>query len=176
MRSSVATTRPYSTTSSPPPVGHAPSHVGWPPQGASDAYPFTRRCGSPTARILLVTVVPLLLLLAGVAVALAVQPSNETDDWPVFLGDYDRTGVADQGPIGRPVVRWQFQAAGSMIRNVAIVGDLVYALSDDGLLHALSRQDGTERWTYPAAGSDVSVAEGTLLIADDSGAITGWMQ
>ena len=49
----------------------------------------------------------------------------------------------------------------------------MYASSDDGLLHALSRADGTERWTYPAAGSDVSVAEGTLLIADDSGAIHG---
>ena len=48
------------------------------------------------------------------------------------------------------------------IQNVAIVGDLVYAPSDDGVLHAVSRPDGIERWTYPAAGSDVSVAEGSL--------------
>jgi outer membrane protein assembly factor BamB len=125
--------------------------------------------GSPTARVLLVTVIPLLLVLASVAVVLAVQPAGETDDWPIFLGDYDRTGVAEQGPVGLPVVKWQFHAGGSTTRNVAIVGELVYASSDDGLLHALSRADGTERWTYPAAGSDVSVAEGTVLIADATG-------
>src|SRR5262245_58385822 len=43
--------------------------------------------GSPTARILVVTLVPLLLLLAGVAAALAVQPAGQTDDWPITLGD-----------------------------------------------------------------------------------------
>jgi outer membrane protein assembly factor BamB len=129
--------------------------------------------GSPTARILLVALVPLLLLLVSFAVVLATQPSDATDDWPIYLGDYDRSGVAEQGPVGRPVVRWQFQAGGSMTHNIAIVGDLVYALSDDGLLHSLSRQDGTERWTYPATGSDVSVAVGLLTVADDDGAIHG---
>jgi outer membrane protein assembly factor BamB len=127
--------------------------------------------GSPTARILLVTLVPLLLLLAGVAATLAVQPGPKTDDWPITLGDYDRTGVADQGPVGRPVVRWQFQAGGSMIHNIAIVGDLVYASSDDGLLHALSRADGSEIWTDPNTGSDVSVTDGLVTVADDTGAI-----
>ena len=67
------------------------------PQGAPDALQSRVAVGSPTARILLVTLVPLLLLLAGVAAALAVQPSGQTDDWPIFLGDYDRTGVADKG-------------------------------------------------------------------------------
>ena len=68
--------------------------------------------GSPTARILVFTMIPLLLLLlAGVAVTVAVQPTGDTDDWPIFLGDYDRTGVADRRyRVGHPVVRWQFQA------------------------------------------------------------------
>ncbi|MET0773286.1 MAG: PQQ-binding-like beta-propeller repeat protein, partial [Candidatus Limnocylindrales bacterium] len=130
--------------------------------------------GSPTARILVFTMIPLLLLLlAGVAVTVAVQPNGDTDDWPIYLGDYDRTGVADEGPVGRPVVRWQFQAGGSMIHNIAIVGDLVYASSDDGLLHALSRADGSEAWSYPATGSDVSVTDGLLTVADDTGAVHG---
>lgn len=130
--------------------------------------------GSPTARILIFTMIPLLLLLlAGVAVTVAVQPTGDTDDWPIYLGDYDRSGVADEGPVGRPVVRWRFQADGSIIHNIAIVGDLVYASSDDGLLHALSRADGSEVWTYPATGSDVSVTDGLLTVADGTGAVHG---
>ena len=52
--------------------------------------------GSPTARLALLTLVPLLLLLAGAAVALAVQPSAKTDDWPIYLGDYDRSGIPNR--------------------------------------------------------------------------------
>ena len=127
--------------------------------------------GSPTARVLLLTLVPLLLLLASVAVALAVPPSGETDDWPTSLGDFARTGAADQGPVGLPVIRWQSQAAGPVDHGIAIVEDLVLVPSEDGLLHALSRSAGAERWTYPASNSDVTVVGDTAFIADVPGAI-----
>jgi outer membrane protein assembly factor BamB len=127
--------------------------------------------GSPTARVLLVTLVPLLLVLATFAVALAVRPSDDTADWPTLLGDFERTGVADQGPVGRPVIRWQSQAGGAINHSVAVVGDLALVPSDDDLLHALSRSDGAERWTYPAGSSDISVVDDTAFVSDIAGSI-----
>ena len=60
----------------------------------------------------------LLLLAAAVAIgaaaALLLRPQPVADAWPGFRGDAARDGLAVNGPIGNPIVRWQFQAgAGS---------------------------------------------------------------
>ena len=69
-------------------------------------------------------------------------------DWPMFKGDAARRGEGVDGPIGDPVLRWRFQADGAVPGNVSVGADLVYASSDDGVLHALDLATGTERWRW----------------------------
>ena len=133
--------------------------------------------GIPTRRLLLVmTIILLAIALAAVVVgaSLLLKPPETTSaDWPMFRGDAARTGVAVQGPGGRPVLRWRYQAPGAVSGNISIVGDLVFAPSDDGTLHALGLADGTERWAFHPGGGSVSgpaAAEGRIYVSDGAGA------
>jgi eukaryotic-like serine/threonine-protein kinase len=132
--------------------------------------------GTPTRRpILAVALLALAaLVVAGVAGAyLLLQPKPAADNWPGFRGDAARNGLAVRGPIGNPVVDWQFHADGSIRHAIAISGDVALAPSDDGVLHALGVEDGAERWSFTAtapmrapftAGDKVYVADGAGVI------------
>ena len=127
--------------------------------------------GIPTRRLILAAIVAALVL-GGIAAALIganllkppLQPAV-TDDWPGFRGDATHVGVADTGPVGRPVVNWEFHAQGAIAGHISIVGDSVYVASDDGLLHALSRTSGNELWTYAGDGVANPLVDGTSLFA-----------
>lgn len=132
--------------------------------------------GSPTRRLTLA--VALLALAAVVAAGLAgaylmLQPKPAADNWPGFRGDAARNGLAVRGPIGNPVVDWQFHADGSIRYAIAIAGDVVLAPSDDGILHALGVEDGTERWSFTAtAPMHAPFATGDkAFVADGAGVI-----
>jgi outer membrane protein assembly factor BamB len=134
--------------------------------------------GLPTRGLILAAIVAALVL-GGIAAALIganllkppLQPAV-TDDWPGFRGDATHLGVAQTGPIGRPVVNWELHAQGAIATHLAIVGDIVYAASDDGALHALSRATGSELWTFAADGvSSPLVDGGSLFLKLGSGVI-----
>ncbi|HEY8636414.1 MAG TPA: PQQ-binding-like beta-propeller repeat protein, partial [Candidatus Limnocylindrales bacterium] len=134
--------------------------------------------GSPRRRLALTAVLILLALAAAVGVGAAVllrpQPAT-VDDWPAFRGDATRAGTSARGPIGRPVVAWQYHAGGAVSNDLAIVGDLVLAPSDDGVLHALAIEDGHERWAFRSSGGPMggpTVADGTVFVADATGVLT----
>ncbi len=133
--------------------------------------------GIPARRLVLVlTTVVLAIALAAVVAgaSLLIRPPTTTSaDWPMFRGDAARTGAAIQGPVGRPVLRWRYQAAGAVSGNISIVGDLVFAPSDDGTLHALGLADGAERWAFTPGDGSVSgpaAAEGRVYVSDGDGA------
>ena len=134
--------------------------------------------GSPTSRLVL-TVALIVLAFAvavgvGAAVLLRSQPAP-ADDWPAFRGDASRVGSSAHGPIGRPVLAWQYHADGAVTNDLAIVGDLVLAPSDDGVLHALAIDDGHERWAYRTGSGPMggpTVADGTLFVADGTGVLS----
>jgi outer membrane protein assembly factor BamB len=131
--------------------------------------------GMPARRsIILLTTLLITVALVGVVVGASLllrQPATDSDAWPMFRGDASRAGVALEGPTGNPVLHWRFQAGGAINSNVSIVGDLVYAASDDGILHALGVDDGLERWTFDAGSpsSGPSVANGLVYTTDPSG-------
>ena len=133
--------------------------------------------GSPTSRLVL-TVGLIVLAFAvavgvGAAVLLRPQPAP-ADDWPGFRGDASRAGTSARGPIGRPVLAWQYHAGGAVSNDLGIVGDLVLAPSDDGVLHALAIDDGHERWAYRSGSGPMggpTVADGTLFVADGTGVL-----
>ena len=82
-------------------------------------------------------------------------------------------GLAGHGPIGNPIVRWQFEAGGGVRSNIAVGDDLVLAPSDDGTLHALSIDDGVERWMFTGARPMLGpfVTDGRVYVADGDGII-----
>ncbi len=105
-------------------------------------------------------------------VAVAVLPS--TADWPMLRGNAARTGDGSQGPVGGPVLRWRFQAKGSVNTLPVVVGGVVFAISDEGTLHALDAGSGKELWTFAGALSpDVgpTVWNGAVYVADKPGTI-----
>jgi len=84
----------------------------------------------------------------------------------MFKRDAARAGVGVDGPDDGPGIRWRYDAGAPITDNVAIVGDLVLAASNDGVLHALDITSGGERWRY-APGSLVSgptVYDGSVYV------------
>jgi outer membrane protein assembly factor BamB len=132
--------------------------------------------GMPARQLALIGALILLAAVAilGVGAALLLRPPQPTtDDWPGFRGDATRAGLAANGPVGNPVVRWQFHANGA-IGDIAVAGDLALTPSDDGVLHALELAGGHERWTFtskaPMHGPFVS--NGLVFVADGDGVIS----
>ena len=122
-----------------------------------------------------------LLLVSPVAAAAQDAPDTTPaatpaagDDWPMFKGDAARSGEGADGPVGQPVLRWRYQADGPVNDNVSVVGDLAYASSDDGVLHALDVATGSEKWRFVATRSPVSgpaVVDGVVYVFDGAGTI-----
>lgn len=75
------------------------------------------------------------------------------DDWPTFRGNAGRTGAAS-GPTFtvQPVVAWTLTGRRAFFPP-SIANGVVYALSGDGVLHAVDAQTGAERWTFTVGGT-----------------------
>jgi outer membrane protein assembly factor BamB len=133
--------------------------------------------GSPARRPILVLAGIGLLILALVAAFVGAQllqrPQTAADDWPMLRGDPAHAGLSVTGPVGRPVVTWRYQASGPVVKNIAIVGDLVYVPSDDGFLHAVDVATGRERWSAAIGivegGAGPAVVRDALFVVDADG-------
>lgn len=92
----------------------------------------------------------------------------------MFRGDPAHTGVyTDPGPAAGAVVRWRYQADGTVRSSPAVTGRLVY-VGTAGALLALDRADGTVRWRYDAGSplpSSPAVADGVVVIGARDGSI-----
>jgi len=130
--------------------------------------------GVPRRQLVLAAALVLLAvaLVAGAAAFLLRQPPT-TDAWPGFRGDASRSGAAVRGPIGNPTIAWQFHADGSVGTAIAVAGGLVLAASDDGLLHAIDIDTGTERWQLAVAGvvRGPFAVDGRVYIASGDGIV-----
>ena len=101
------------------------------------------------------------------AVIPAVQATPT--DWPMYRGNPARTGAEDGfGPISQPRQLWRYQAGGAASRSPAIVGDVAYVASADGVLAALDIETGAERWRFTGDSS----LEGTPTVAGGIAYIT----
>jgi outer membrane protein assembly factor BamB len=95
-------------------------------------------------------------------------------DWHGFRGDAGHTGNAATGPVGRPVVNWQFHAKAAVPHAIAIIGDDVMVASDDGTVYALDRLTGKERWSVKAGTPTLIgpwAADDRLYFRDGTGAV-----
>ena len=141
--------------------------------------PMTTRArvavGMPTRQLALIGLALLLAAAAAIAVgaALLIRPGPAAETWPGFRGDATRAGIAVTGPVGNPVVRWQFHASGAIAGDISVAGDLVVAPSDSGTLHALDFMTGTERWHVngPAPMHGPYVDRDRVYVADGEGVV-----
>ena len=131
--------------------------------------------GSPTGRLAFAVVLIVLAAVAviGVGAAILLRPQPMPDDWTGFRGGPGHTGLAPSGPMGNPVVRWRVDLGAPVRTDLAVVGDLVIAPSDNGVLHALSIADGSERWSFRPGTSMTgpTVANGAVYVTDGTGAV-----
>lgn len=110
-------------------------------------------------------------LAIGASILLTPQPTPATGDWPGFRGGVDRAGTGLTGPAGNPILAWTYRAQGGVL-EVAIVGDRVYFASDDGTVHAVSRDRGVEAWTATIPNGPLTgpfAGDGRLYLSDGDG-------
>jgi outer membrane protein assembly factor BamB len=94
---------------------------------------------------------------------------------PTYRGDAARTGVMPgPGPSGSPAIAWQFQAGGPFASSPAVANGIVYAVSGDGIVHAIELASGKPRWSAElgavASASPLVVGE-RVIAADEDGTI-----
>jgi outer membrane protein assembly factor BamB len=110
------------------------------------------------------TIVGILLIAGLAAPATPILAADASGDWPMFKGDAGRAGMGVDGPDSEPVVRWRYDAGAPITDNVAIVGDLVLAASNDGVLHALDIASSQVLWRYAPA----SLVSGPTVYQDSA--------
>lgn len=111
----------------------------------------------------------------GLAVLLAhVRADDLTvvrDDWPLFRGNAQQTGVSANSLPRELEVRWTFKTKDSVESTAAIVGNTVYVGSNDEHLYALDLDTGKEKWNYKTAPfkAPVSVQKRLVYVGDSDG-------
>jgi outer membrane protein assembly factor BamB len=111
-------------------------------------------------------------VVAGASLLPAPGPGAPGDDWAMIRSDAAHRGTALTGPIGNPVVTWTYQTQGIVNDPIAVVGDLVFVGSDDGVLQVLDRTTGTVRWahTFDEPGiTNPAVVDGVVYVRDGAG-------
>jgi outer membrane protein assembly factor BamB len=138
---------------------------------------MTAACGQAPATVGPATVAPTATspaTQAPVTSVLAPSQAAAAADWPMLRGDAARRAEGGKGPVGMPVLRWRFQTSGSINGSLAVVAGIVYAISDEGTLHALNADTGKQLWTFAGAQSpDVGPAvwSGSVYVTDAQGIV-----
>lgn len=106
---------------------------------------------------------------SGAGVSLPGSPERATGNrWPAFRATATNSGASatDVPPQGGEGVTWRGRVDGRVLTGVAVTPDAVYVPSDAGVLTALDRGSGDERWRYEAgdALSAPFVADGTVYV------------
>ncbi|MFQ5496155.1 MAG: PQQ-binding-like beta-propeller repeat protein [Phycisphaerae bacterium] len=114
-----------------------------------------------------------LCLVLGLLIAAPLAPAAPgRQNWPMFRGGPQLTGVV-RGKLGKRLkVLWRFEAADAFLSSAAIVDGAVYVGCDDGFLYALNLSDGKLRWKYETKElihSSPTVLRGVVYIGDDLG-------
>ncbi len=104
---------------------------------------------------------------------IVASPSGQSEDWPMFRGSSDLTGVTAFG-LPQPLkLKWSFQAKDSIESSAAIAGGTVYVGSMDASLYAVDLTTGKLRWRYSTAGpvqeSSPCVHNGVVYVGDLEG-------
>lgn len=139
--------------------------------------------GIANRRLVLAVVLALLAIaLAAAAVGAGLllnrTPAETAADWPGFRGTANHSGIAADGPVGNPVLAWQFHAGGQVL-EATVVGDRVFFAAGDGRLYAVARDRGFQVWSIPAGEPPITgpyAADGRLYVVDGGGTVRSFAQ
>lgn len=108
------------------------------------------------------------------AVPATAQTSPPGGSVDTYRGNAARTGVMPgPGPEGSPDVAWRFAAGGPFASSPVVRDGVVFAVSGDGVVHAVGLATGDERWSVEL-GSEASASPlivGDLLVVADAAGV-----
>jgi outer membrane protein assembly factor BamB len=115
------------------------------------------------------------ILVLGTLAALPAQTLAPEDNWPVFHGNAQQTGVARSSLPDTLAVRWSFKTKGSQTENkdpiestAAIAQGIAYVASLDEHVYALDLTTGKEKWNFKGGSFKASVGlQGRAVYAGD---------
>ena len=108
-----------------------------------------------------------IVLWVGLLLSWGASAAAPGDDWPMFRGAPDLTGVAGTRLPERVGLLWTFKADGPVKSSPAIVQQRVFIGSDDGNVYALALADGKKVWSFKTGGgieSSPLVLEGKVYV------------
>jgi outer membrane protein assembly factor BamB len=114
-------------------------------------------------------------MLAGVLAPLGAQTLAGDDNWAVFHGNSQQTGVARSFLPETIAVRWIFKTKGALSENkdpiestAAIAHGTAYVASLDEHVYAIDLASGKEKWNFKAGSFKASVGlQGSAVYAGD---------
>ncbi len=103
-----------------------------------------------------------------------VASAAAADDWPMFRGNEQLTGVSHDDLPSSLSVRWTFQAAEAVASTAAIVEGTVYLGCEEGIFYAIDLATGQEKWSFQAQDevplqASPLVLKGMVYFGDDDG-------
>jgi outer membrane protein assembly factor BamB len=108
---------------------------------------------------------PLLCLAAPVPGNL---PASNRDDWLLFRGNAQQSGIADSRLPDKLETLWTFKTEDAIENAVAVSGRVVFAGSMDENLYAIDLAKGKQKWKYKGAPFKAAPAvRGGLVYAGD---------
>ncbi len=99
--------------------------------------------------------------------------THAQNDWPIFRGNAQLTGVSQSTLPEQPELLWTFEAKGDIEGSPVISSNMVYATSLDSNLYALDLHSGKLQWKYAALAetkASPAVSNGVVYFGDESGA------
>jgi outer membrane protein assembly factor BamB len=99
------------------------------------------------------------------------QTNNLANDWPIFRGNPQLTGVSSATLPPNLQPRWLFQTGEGFESSAAVVNGVVYATSLDSNLYAIDLSTGKLKWKYRATEtkSSPAVSKGVVYFGDAAG-------
>ena len=96
---------------------------------------------------------------------LALVPCRAlAEDWPLFRGNPEQTGVSRTELPDTLKVAWKFKAKDGIEGTAAIAGGTAFIGSFDKHLYAIDMKSGKEKWSYKAG--PFKAAPALLLIQE----------
>src|SRR5436853_7137848 len=95
---------------------------------------------------------PWAALVSGCFLFCMVSQPTRANDWPMFRGAPNLTGVAQGNLPEKPVSIWTFKTGGAVKSSAAIVQNHVFIGSTDENIYALELSNGKKLWTLKTGG------------------------
>lgn len=111
-----------------------------------------------------------LFILVQLFVVISITSIGESDNWPMFSHDVERTGFSTSNAPTN-TLRWTDSFGDDLISSPVIVDGKLYFTSDNGTCYCKYASNGTEIWRYEIEGNHLSspvVSDGSVYVGSDS--------